>query len=316
MILNDKQFEQIVKGAYKVEKTEDGYYNFFRYTDQQLKYLEFDEAFHMRAQHSSCISLEFETRARNISFEVKFENIATVDSIDIYVNDFLYQTNLVSHVNKTGKIECRLPKCNKKVAIYLSIDSKTYVKNFEIDGEYTPISNDEKVLWIGDSITQGYGSLVSGTTYVNTANRYLRYDILVQGIGGYYYDYGDILMQIDGFKPDKIIVALGTNNPYDETFVSKVERFYEKLVKLFENTPVLVITPICKYNYDGAMQDVRNKGNTITEICNKFENITVVDGLTLVPNTPDMFLDKLHLNTIGNRYYAESLVRFIREIDF
>ena len=77
-------------------------------------------------------------------------------------------------------------------------------------GPFSPARKNEKVLWLGDSITQGFGPLRSAQTYVSVANRLLNYDIVNQGIGGYIYDKKS-LMKMDGYTPDKIIVALGTN---------------------------------------------------------------------------------------------------------
>ena len=62
------------------------------------------------------------------------------------------------------------------------------IRNMEINATFTPAKKNEKVLWMGDSITQGFGPLRSAHTYVSVANRLLNYDILNQGIGGYVYD--------------------------------------------------------------------------------------------------------------------------------
>ena len=77
---------------------------------------------------------------------------------------------------------------------------------------------------------QGAGPNVASLAYANGLVRELGYDILAQGIGGYRYEPNDI-MKIDGFEPDKIIVALGTNW-YDDSsydYELNVSEFYKKL---------------------------------------------------------------------------------------
>ena len=63
-----------------------------------------------------------------------------------------------------------LPEGNKKICIYFPIDVEFEIKNFVIEGRYSKVNKrKEKVLWLGDSITQGYGASVN--TGVN--NSYL-----------------------------------------------------------------------------------------------------------------------------------------------
>ena len=117
------------------------------------------------------------------------------------------------------------------------------IRNFEADKEVAPTPKGPKVLWLGDSITQGYGPLRSACTYVSVANRILNYDIINQGIGGYIYD-KKVLMKMEGYTPEKIIVALGTNQFKCET-MKDIEEYYERLMELYGSSiPVLCITPM------------------------------------------------------------------------
>ena len=134
------------------------------------------------------------------------QNQVIVMKLDAYVKD----------LEKEGKIEWELPEGKKSVVIYLPADATVHIKNFEIDAAAQRPEKNEKVLWLGDSITQGFGPLRSGQTYVCVANRILNYDIINQGIGGYVYDKKS-LMKMEGYEPDKIIVALGTNQYGCET---------------------------------------------------------------------------------------------------
>ena len=187
------------------------------------------------------------------------------------------------------------------------------IKNFEIDG-YRCVTKDIKVLWLGDSITQGFGPLRSGHTYVSVANRLLNYDIINQGIGGYVYD-KNILMQMGDYKPDKIIIAMGTNQFGTET-MQDIEEYYERLKAIYADTPVLVVTPIWRGDVENGEPTLISFCNKLKAICEKYSNITIVDGFKLVPHLEEYFLDKLHPNCLGGEIYGRNLVREIEKAGF
>lgn len=172
-----------------------------------------------------------------------------------------------------------------------------------------------KVLWLGDSITQGYGPLRSSQTYVCVANRILNYDIINQGIGGYVYDKKSLL-KMEGYKPEKLIVALGTNQYGCET-MKDIEEYYPRLFELYgKDIPTLVITPLWRGdNMDGVPTLVKFC-DKLKEILAKYPNIKVVDGFKLVPHLPEYFLDNLHPNVLGTEVYGRNLVEKIREVGF
>jgi lysophospholipase L1-like esterase len=173
----------------------------------------------------------------------------------------------------------------------------------------------EKVLWLGDSITQGYGPLRSSHTYVSVANRMLNYDILNQGIGGYIYDKNS-LMKMEGYTPDKIIVALGTNQYGDETMTA-VEEYYERLIGIYGNEiPILCITPLWRGDSEDGIPTLMAYCEKIKKIVSQYKNIRVVEGMKLVPHLPEYFLDNLHPNCLGCEWYGRNLVKEIQKMGF
>ena len=169
---------------------------------------------------------------------------------------------------------------------------------------------------IGDSITQGAGPEVASLAYADALVRELGYDILAQGIGGYRYEPNDI-MKIDGFEPDKIIVALGTNW-YDDSsydYELNVSEFYKKLTTVFPNIPILAITPIWRSDIDNWDRFIWCI-NKIKDTCAKYECIRLVDGFTLVPNVEECFSDKAHPNCFGSLMYSSNLIKYIRKLKF
>ena len=122
-----------------------------------------------------------------------------------YIDEELYAVTKLDDIKEEGRLTFNMREGKKKVTVYLPCDATAIIKNFEINDSYETVTKGPKVLWLGDSITQGYGPLRSAHTYVSVANRLLNYEIINQGIGGYIYDKNS-LMKMDGYIPDKIIV--------------------------------------------------------------------------------------------------------------
>ena len=314
MHLNNEQLKEIYFGAYEFEETADGYLQAFQYTKDQIEY--FKGAFQMwyeRCTATTAKTLEFTTAARKVSFDYKIIWKGSPDSFELVVDGFVSGIVRVKDILDTGNISWDLPEGKKKVIIYLPADATVLIRNFEADAEVVRAQKNEKVLWLGDSITQGYGPLRSSCTYVSVANRILNYDILNQGIGGYIYDKKS-LMKMDGYTPDKIIVALGTNQ-YRDTDMTAVEEYYKTLIGIYgEEIPVICITPIWRGDsFDGfpIMDEFCKKVKAIAE---QYKNVRVIEGMKLVPHFPEYYLDNLHPNSLGCEMYGRNLAEAIKNL--
>lgn len=316
MLLTNEQLKSIYFGALHFKETEDGYLQAFQYTDSQMDYfrnLPFT-FWYERCDASNCKTFEMTTAATKISFEYKLIWKSSEDTVELYVDGLAYDIKYVKDMGQEGVLSFDLPEGEKQVVIYLPSDATLLVKDFEINADFTPAQKGEKVLWIGDSITQGYGPLRSSHTYVSVANRLLNYDILNQGIGGYVYD-KNTMVPMEGYQPDKIIISMGTNQFGSET-MDAVEEYYECLKKVYGDTPVLCISPLWRGDCPGQEAVLERFCDNVKKIAGKYPNVTVVDGFTLVPHLPEYFLDKLHPNCLGMELYGRNLVEFIRKVGF
>lgn len=317
MTLANKELQNIYCGALYFEETEDGYLKANQYTKPQMDY--FKNAFEMwfeRCDASSAKTIEFETDASKVSFEYKLIWKCSEDSIELAIDGLATEIVYLKDIDMEGRVSWNLPEGKKKVTIYLPSDATILVRNFDIDGEFKPVPKNEKVLWLGDSITQGYGPLRSYQTYVSVANRILNYDILNQGIGGYIYDKKS-LMKMEGYDPDKIIVALGTNQFGDEKAYEMVKEYYETLIGIYgEEIPILCITPLWRGDTEDGIPTLIKFCENIREIVGKYKNIKVVDGFKMVPHLEEYYLDNLHPNALGTEVYGRNLVEEIRRIGF
>ena len=324
MILQYKELKKLFHGAVCFKRTK-GYIRPRRFSDEQIaifndhsipNYLFYQE----RTYCGASITLELTTIAERIAFEYKFFFKTGVKStFEVYVDGFL--TYLVHDKElQEGQLEFLFKAGQKHIEIYIPNYSEVGIKNFEIDGEYKPVAkNKTKVLFIGDSITQGAGTERSGVTYVNVVKRAMHYEIVNLGLGGHVYD-KDLLVQT-AFKPDKIVVAYGTNHRRraDEENARRITEFFEKLNSLYGNIPVLIVLP----PYAGDMDKdflrtafTRIKALIKTTIA-KYPNIKLVSAYDMIPHFPEYYMaDILHPNALGAEVYGANLVKAIKKIRF
>lgn len=311
-----KTLKKQIKGA--CHFTEDGgYLSCFHYTPEQLAYFDGkDRGWGMRAHFSSGVRMEFKTDATVLSLDYRAGYVWSKDSyIDVYADGFAVALHHIPGDGK-GHAEFALPEGDKLLTVYFPTDCRFEIKNVTVNGSYKTVKEKGKrLLIVGDSITQGYGAFMSGATYVNAMQRRTGYHILSQGIGGYRYD-PDGLMPVEGFTPDKILVALGTNyyNVMDYDYESDVIRFYERLHELYGNTPVLSVTPYYIAREDFDVERHAWCIGIIKRECAKYPNITVLDGYTVLPHLAEMFCDGLHPTAYGYSIIAEAVTRGLKEL--
>jgi len=314
--LTNEELKKYYFGAYSFSETEEGYLQAFQYSEPQMAYFkEASDFWYDRCMASTAKTIEFMTMATEISFEYKITWIGSLDSFELAIDGMISQIYYVKDLDKEGKLTYTLPEGKKHVTLYFPADATVLVKNFEINSAVERPQKNGKVLWLGDSITQGFGPLRSAHTYVSVANRLLEYDILNQGIGGYVYDKKS-LMKMDGYMPEKIIVSLGTNQYGTESMVD-IEEYYERLFEIYgKDIPVLCITPIWRGDSPEGLPTLERFCHNLKEICHRYSNIQIVDGFNLVPHLSEYFLDNLHPNELGAEIYGRNLVLAINKLGF
>lgn len=316
MTLTNEELRKIYFGAYEIEETEDGWLQAFQYSRPQMEYFkQADDFWYDRCIASTAKTLEFKTGATRVSFDYKILWNGSDDSFELCENGLISKIAYIKDIAREGTISWDISEGIHDVVIYLPVDATVLIRNFNISGEYEIPVKTTKVLWLGDSITQGYGPLRSAMSYVCVANRLLGYDIINQGIGGYVYDKKS-LMKMPGYTPDKIIVSMGTNQYMCET-MTDIEEYYETLTGIYgTDIPILCITPIWRGDSLKDMGKLLQFCEDVKKIVSRYPNIRVIEGMTLVPHLDEYYLDSLHPNCLGAEVYGRSLVEQIRKIGF
>ena len=315
-----KKTERLFHGALGFEKIE-GYAVARRFTAEQMAALAYSDIFAPRTHCAASVTIELRTEATEISFAYKFFiATGTRSTFEVYTNGVL--THLIGDetLSDEGRITLAFSEGWKQIEIYLPNYKEVGIKDFRANALYRAIPKRKtKVLFIGDSITQGGGSKRSAQTYVNVVKRALGYEIINQGIGGYVFE-KDIVAEIP-FLPNKIIVALGINNhQYDASENRRrISEFFEALCGRYKDIKILVLLPIYCANPNIEMLDekVQTIKALIREIAAGYANVQVIDADDMVPHFADYYMeDMVHPNALGMELYGQNLVKAIKKIKF
>lgn len=315
MKISNRSLEKYVYGSYRTEY-EKGYMSFCHYTEEQVEYFKnVSEFWWVRANYTHSVTIEMITDATEISFDYKmWEKYDAYDTMEVYVDGLCYGIKYLKDMPEKGRVSFDLPNGEKSVTVYFPIDRKVWIKGFALNGSTCKKVKKKKgkILWMGDSITQGFGTFRTGETYVNVANRTLNYDVINQGIGGYVFDERALTsMPVCTF--DKIIIAFGTNHYGAENFEEEVQKYFTRLNELYPSIPTFVLTPIWRRGDEQVQQKLEQARQTICKICAQYPNVKTIDGKTLIPPLEEYFYDGLHPNALGGVIYGNNVAKEIKE---
>ncbi|MBQ8849426.1 MAG: SGNH/GDSL hydrolase family protein [Clostridia bacterium] len=185
---------------------------------------------------------------------------------------------------------------------YVELDDGAYIK---------PHRFDRRLLFIGDSITQGYASSHEFYSYAYRVSHFFNAESVIQGTGGAYF-HEDSFDHID-FYPDAVIMAYGTNDfghykTYDE-LRAHAEAHMALIAEEYKGKKLFYISPIWRDKREGkAMGSFEGCRSVLIESAEKY-GFEHIDGLTLVPPRPELYQDGyLHPNDNGFSFYAENLI--------
>jgi lysophospholipase L1-like esterase len=329
MKLNLEQMKEITLGALKIECNEAGEYCFYRFTEHQMEdvYIEIPD-FYKKSKAAAGIRLDFLTDSESLSFRY---TIKSGSSRKFYFFDCFVDGVLIAHegememVDKAGEVTVTLgtDKRERRVTLWLPGLSIVRLSDVTLDdgASLRRAPTDRKILVLGDSITQGYDAVYSSQSYANKLAWALNAEIVNQAIGGEIFRPA-ILDEELPFTPDLITVAFGTNDWSGQTaenFEKNADGFYTKLATLYPETPVFVILPIWRADWEKVTRakPFHESREILRGLAQKHPNFRVIDGMLLTPHLPSFFSDLyLHPNDLGFEIYAQELVARMREIGF
>ena len=305
---------------------ENGAIKLRRFTDKQMKH--FDATLNYidkprKCRASSGMNIDFYTDSTTVKFKLNCY-VASSQSlcyIDIYT-DGVMNGHFGYDAKENGRVSTEFEVGNgkKRVTIWLPCLFEISIANFEIDDNayFEPAKKDCSIMFLGDSITQGYTTEFPSLTYTNIVTSRMNAHGINQGIGGALFDESDLDAELL-FQPDIIFVAYGTNDWYhsaDRDLVTNADAFYKRLCSIYPKTKIYAILPIWRANIakvsEIATMSFEEMHIILENICNKY-SVGIINGLELTPHCAEFFRsDGTHPNEIGFLQYGENLYNIIR----
>ena len=313
MILTNEQIKNITVGAVHTEENE-GELLLFKYTPEILKaWTELDASFTSRARASTGIRFDFHTNSKQMTLKT-----TEPGKFEIYVNGlFRYTMKETDNLTVTLDTPRGQPLEDAHVTVYFPAHKHGRFISLELDdGAYvTPHVFDRRILFLGDSITQGWASQFDSLSFANKVSRYFNAESVVQGIGGACF-FPHLLEPIP-FDPDWVIVAYGTNdfNRYStlEEFLPFMREYMEKLKGIYGDKQVFVISPIWRRLSKPEARERFEEYRRAIEAEATKQGYHFIDGSLLVPPVNELYTDGLHPADTGFSIYADNLIEVLRE---
>lgn len=308
MKLTYEQIASITSGAVKSTVTEEGI-RFFRCTEKQTDaWTRRSAVLGERAMCSTGIRLDFHTDSGSFGFE----NTAG-DKFDLYINGVI--TDRI-RPGVPGSYSAALPDGDTRITLIFPSHGKGAVlKSVTLDDGAYFVRHEysRKILFVGDSITQGWNSVFDSLSYAWRTVLHYDADCVMNAIGGAVF-YPEANDSID-FDPDTVIVSLGTND-YDvcktqDELKDAADGVFSFLEKEYAGARLVAITPIWR-----ADEDKPRKVGTFSDVCDIVANsaaghgFEVLRGYGFVPHITKLYADAvLHPNDLGFEFYADSLIK-------
>ena len=320
MRLSFEQIKSVTVGVVDIKQDGDEI-KFFKCTEKQTQgWFATSEILGQRSLTTSGVRLDFHTDSKKLTFEVggggKFE---------VLINGTLRARFTPTENEK--RFSLNLTETNGRAAdevrVTLAFPSHSVgtLKSVELDDGATvaPHEYSRKMLFIGDSITQGYNTKFDTLSYAWQTTLNYNANSIINGIGGAFYHIPTY--DRPDFEPDTVILAYGTNdasryqNNRDEMY-RQVCGYLDLIKEGYANSQVIVLSPIFR-----AKDDLSPMGEWFDERRVMIENearkrgFDVISGLDLVPPLPDFYADKyLHPNDLGFTCYALNLARKLAKL--
>ena len=326
MILSKAKIKDIAKGViYWSDGPEGGLIPHRFCQAQEAEYLS-NEAFTLRTRATSGVRLECRTDAS--ALKVSFRAFAG-SAKDWYGFDLVIDGVLFGHfegtLQETDRIHWAqpLPAGEKTLQLYLPCLTGVEILNVDLQGatccecvEYT-----EKILVMGDSVTQGYSSRFPSMTYVAQMAAYRHADFINQAIGGEMF-HPEIITPLD-WQPTMALISYGGNDwafKDRQRTADDCTAFLERFHGFYPELPTVVLTPkwglsrpAARMNDDFSREDV---AGIIRNVAARYSNMRTVSGLDLFPQIKELMADVAHPTELGFIFFAKRLCDAMDKLTF
>ena len=313
--------KKITVGAVRIWEEDCGV-RFSRFTEEeQAGWYSCSQTLGDRCRSLCGIRLDFRTDAREIAFMLSAGN-----KVDVWLNGVYNRTLYFSEMREKGVTEERIPLVDQlgapysetRVTIWLPCHGGGALSFLDADGAtyIEPVAYDHRILFLGDSITQGWNTERESMSFASRIMRFYNAHSVNCAVGGGYFSTATI--RANGYDPETVLIAYGTNDfanrKSPEELRDNCAAYLDKVKTLYPNVPIFVITPIPRHDPEerkaGTFESVRQ---TIAEEASA-RGMHVIDGFSLFPFDEYYFWDRVHPNEAGFAEYALALIPQLQKV--
>lgn len=308
------EIKNITFGAVKITEEADGVH-FFKCTDKQNEaWKALSEVLGTRALTTTGVHMEFYTDSKTLRF-----SFIQGGKFDIWIDGVLMHKINMNQFRDEGKIpEIALGEGEKRVMLALPSHSTGVLSFIEVDdGAFVRAAEFKtKMLFIGDSITQGYNADYDSLSFAYRTAMFFDAEYVIQGIGGAFYH--ESTFDEIPFDADTVIIAYGTNDfsrskSIDEIY-GHADKFLAQVKDYYAGKRLVALSPIWRADdQDRACGSFKQACDAVKKAA-ELNGFEVIDGMTLVPHITEFFKDAhLHPNDLGFGLYAENLIKALNK---
>ncbi len=316
MILDFEAIKSITAGAVEIRQGSDGIH-FFKCTASQLAAWEaVSPNFAMGAQVTTGVRLDFHTTSSYVRVGVASGQKYEIKIDGLVVRQFLAEndiapTELYAELGESGAwkhVVIILPSHSIGVVRFVELEDGAQVKAHTFD---------RNILFLGDSITQGWDAKFDSNSFAYCVSDFLNANCVIHGVGGSHFRPSTV--QENGFDADLVFVAYGTNHfgcgrPLS-ALTEDMTEYVQKVQSVYPNAQVVIISPTFRQDHTEKV-----KYGTFEECCDcvkqtaKALGVACVDGGKILPKLDEFFADLIHPNDLGFTVYALNLLRELRAL--
>ena len=303
--LTNDEIISLTVGSVDNEVDENGVLHLYRcLREQREAYLKLSATLGEWSGRTNGVRLDFVTNSSLFSFKVivgkKYElfvNGVKQDHIELSSGEVF--TKELDNSNGENRLTLIFPSHESGAICDVALsDGATYRRYKHSYGK--------KILFIGDSITQGWDTVSDSNSYAYQVS--LRYDAdtVIFGVGGAYF-HESILPSIDVYHHDVVIVAFGANDWSRgiDAIKENMPKFLDRLLDVYPNSQIIGLTPISGRSGHKPDKD------PFREFINRTYcdyGIPYIDGTDLVSPSEDNYADRYHPNDKGYLEMADNLI--------
>lgn len=320
--LTGEEIKKAAPGIYNCQYIDSSYY-FQRFPVEALEVLKTSAIYHIRAEATSGVRLKFRSSTTKLVIEGKvFENSPQTESFIILCNDtILAELPARGIAGDFGQMLNIPEKGEKNFEICFPAYASGTIRKILIEknSSFTPLKRKGVYFAMGNSITQLGGRYMG---YADIVARGLNLDLHEAGIGGHIFDAESVpFAYIE--KPLLITLAYGTNDWSGGKPIDNARLFLNRITLLYPSTPIFLLGPIHRYTpvaEDGKKLADNNEGISLMDYRKELRSITknyptvkVVNYKKLMPDDPNLFIDKVHPTEKGQRVFGNNLLRVLKK---